>query len=123
MTREQQADKLRAMAEWFRDCKTLTLERLPVGLLEALDAGADVLLTAPAPSIEAAITAMITDVAELSDRTSPEDWPDAMLVTADELRRIISDRLLTAPAPAGEEDPPSDSEIDALVADIYAQPE
>lgn len=28
-------------------------------------------------------------VAELPDRTSPDDWPDAMLVTADELRQIV----------------------------------
>lgn len=29
------------------------------------------------------------DVAELPDRSSPEDWPEAMLVTAGELRRIV----------------------------------
>ncbi len=29
------------------------------------------------------------EVAELPDRTSPEDYPDAMLVTGDELRGII----------------------------------
>lgn len=28
-------------------------------------------------------------VAELPDRTSPEDWPEAMLVTADELRDVL----------------------------------
>lgn len=32
---------------------------------------------------------VIRDVAELPDRTSPEDWPEAMLVTADELRMIL----------------------------------
>lgn len=32
---------------------------------------------------------VIRDVAELPDRTSPEDWPEAMLVTADELRAIL----------------------------------
>ncbi len=37
MTRD--ADKLEAMADWFTDCKTLTLERLPTGLIEALRAG------------------------------------------------------------------------------------
>lgn len=36
---------------------------------------------------------IIRDVAELPDRTSPEDWPDAMLVTADELRVILSAHL------------------------------
>ena len=29
------------------------------------------------------------DVAELPDRTSPDDWPDAMLVESDELRAIV----------------------------------
>lgn len=30
-------------------------------------------------------------IAELPDRTSPNDWPEAMLVTADEIESIISD--------------------------------
>jgi hypothetical protein len=38
---------------------------------------------------EARISAVIQQVAELPDRTSPDDWPDAMLVTADELRQIL----------------------------------
>lgn len=33
-------------------------------------------------------------VAELLDRCSPEEWPEAMLVTADELRAIITDELM-----------------------------
>lgn len=32
---------------------------------------------------------VLRDVAELPDRNSPEDWPDAMLVTGAELRQII----------------------------------
>lgn len=36
---------------------------------------------------------IIRDVAELPDRTSPEDWPDAMLVTADELDEILQRHL------------------------------
>lgn len=36
---------------------------------------------------------VVQRVAELPDRTSPDDWPDAMLVTADELRVIVSDEL------------------------------
>lgn len=35
------------------------------------------------------IDKVLADVAELPDRTSPDDWPDAMLVTADELRTIL----------------------------------
>ncbi len=38
---------------------------------------------------EKIIVAVLTHVAELPDRTSPEDWPDAMLVTVDELRAIL----------------------------------
>lgn len=33
---------------------------------------------------------IIRDVAELPDRTSPEGWPEAMLVTEEELRRILT---------------------------------
>jgi hypothetical protein len=33
------------------------------------------------------------EVAELPDRTSPHDWPDAMLVTHDELRAIVLDAV------------------------------
>jgi hypothetical protein len=33
------------------------------------------------------------DVAELPDRTSPEDQPDMMLVTAEELAEIITRQL------------------------------
>lgn len=41
---------------------------------------------------------VIQRVAELPDRTSPDDWPEAMLVTAEELDRILveeRDRWLT----------------------------
>jgi len=41
------------------------------------------------------IDRVVQDVAELSDRDSPEDWPEAMLVTADELRSIIEHRAPT----------------------------
>ena len=34
-------------------------------------------------------TDIVQRVAELPDRTSPEGWPDAMLVTADELTGIV----------------------------------
>lgn len=32
------------------------------------------------------------DVADLPDRTSPEDWPEAMIVTGDELAGIVEQR-------------------------------
>lgn len=34
---------------------------------------------------------VVRRVAELPDRTSPDNWPEAMLVTADELREIIAE--------------------------------
>lgn len=43
------------------------------------------------------IDGVVRDVAELPDRTSPEDWPEAMLVTGDELRAILLARLSMAP--------------------------
>jgi hypothetical protein len=50
------------------------------------------------------------DLAELPDRTSPDDWPEAMLVTTDELQEIVNAavsaslvlRALPTPAPAGD---------------------
>ena len=39
------------------------------------------------------IDMIIRDIAELPDRTSPEDWPDAMIVTAEELEDILTNRL------------------------------
>jgi len=39
------------------------------------------------------IALIIRDVAELPDRTSPEDWPDALIVTGDELEEILSKHL------------------------------
>ncbi len=43
--------------------------------------------------IDSLINIVIRDVAELPDRTSPEDWPDAMIVTGDELEEILTNRL------------------------------
>lgn len=45
-------------------------------------------------------------VAELPDRSSPEEWPEAMLVTADELRQIVRDAVDAAsrhPGHVGED--------------------
>jgi hypothetical protein len=42
------------------------------------------------------VNSVLNDVAELPDRTSPDDEPDMMLVTADELARIIRERLSEA---------------------------
>jgi len=47
---------------------------------------------APAPS-EAVVAAIVRDVAELPDRTSPDDWPEGMLVTQEELAQIVAERI------------------------------
>lgn len=54
--------------------------------------------SAPAqPALEGwqhrAVAEILVDVAELPDRTSPEDQPDMMLVTANELRDIVLSAL------------------------------
>ena len=43
-----------------------------------------------------AIPAIVKRVAELPDRSSPDDWPAAMLVTGDELAQIIRDEIVNA---------------------------
>lgn len=39
------------------------------------------------------IELIIRDVAELPDRTSPKDWPEALIVTSDELEEILTQHL------------------------------
>lgn len=46
--------------------------------------------------IHAVANAIARDVAELPDRSSPPDWPLAMLVTADELTEIVERHLADA---------------------------
>jgi hypothetical protein len=50
-----------------------------------------------------AIAEIIREVSELPDRTSPDDQHDMMLVTADELHKIVSDALAAADAVDGGE--------------------
>lgn len=40
------------------------------------------------------IELIIRDVAELPDRTSPEDWPEALIVTSGELEEILTQHLI-----------------------------
>lgn len=58
----------------------------------------------PVPdALSAAIDRIVQRIAELPDRTSPDDWPEAMLVTAGELRQIADEALradtLDVPSP------------------------
>lgn len=43
----------------------------------------------PVAEIERLVEQIVRDVAELPDRSSPIDWPEAMYVTADELAEIV----------------------------------
>lgn len=52
------------------------------------------------------IDRIIGAVVELPDRTSPEDWPDAMLVTADELRAIVAAEIDAMLVSSKDEAPP-----------------
>lgn len=50
---------------------------------------------------------VVQRVAELPDRTSPDDWPEAMLVTGDELRNIIDEesQMRASPVPLPPTEP------------------
>jgi len=65
----------------------------------ARDALRALLRPAP-PSPSAVADKIVRDVAELPDRDSPEDWPEAMLVTGDELRAIVLAALAASNANA-----------------------
>lgn len=49
------------------------------------------------------ISKAVQSVAELPDRNSPTDWPDAMLVTQEELCNVL-ERQRTAPRTVDEAD-------------------
>lgn len=82
----------------------------------------------PVVQQESYINAVIQHVAELPDRTSPDDWPDAMLVTAAELRDILTEHASpVAAAPASFKckarrtaDPPEDCDWPTCGCDPYA---
>ena len=67
--------------------------------------------TAPTPAgaswteaVAKAADEIVRDACELTDRTSPEDWPEALLITGQELHDLITGRFATlnaAPAAGG----------------------
>jgi len=69
---------------------------------------ATTLYTHPAPTVAKAETVesiasrIVQDVAELPDRSSPDDQPEMMLVSSDELYGIVRECLAAAPAAGGE---------------------
>lgn len=54
------------------------------------------------PTVNAIAAAVCQRVAELDDRSSPADWPEAMLVTQDELQTILIEELATLSAPQAQ---------------------
>lgn len=68
---------------------------------------------------------IVLEVAEIPDRNSPEDWPEAMLVTCDELRGIVlsalSDACGTSVATTAPAEAPSEALIDAAFAIRYPE--
>jgi hypothetical protein len=68
---------------------------------EGIEAGVQAEPVASRAASEIA-TAVCQRVAELDDRSSPADWPEAMLVTAEELQTILIEEL-AATSPAASE--------------------
>jgi len=79
--------------------------------------------TTPAPSqhselAETIAEMVVRDVAELGDRTSPDDWPEAMLVTADELTIIVDNAVGSCSRLAALRTPASASPADVEADDV-----
>lgn len=97
-------DKLKRLREWIRSYVSYPLPNSPAGQLsiENILLKIDRLLAEendrpPAGPSDAEIEAFASRIAlrvsELPDRSSPEDWPEAMLVTGDELAGIIKEEF------------------------------
>ena len=67
--------------------------------LSAGHVGRDVVYELPYPG-GAVAERIVRRVAELPDRTSPDNWPEAMLVTSDELRTIVAEETSGDPPDA-----------------------
>ena len=52
--------------------------------------------SAASAAIDGVVARVTQRIAELPDRSSPADWPEAMLVTADELAVILREELEAA---------------------------
>ncbi|WP_338496314.1 hypothetical protein [Delftia tsuruhatensis] len=77
---------------WLRHLFALEYPETP-SMTNAIDPGKgdDMTVVVRRPDIA---TRIIQRVAELPDRNSPEDWPEAMLVTGNELQLIISEEIV-----------------------------
>ena len=82
-----QAAKAQAVPEGFE------IGRLQDRITELLDERQD-LYAQINKGVAEKIELIIRDVAELPDRTSPEDWPEALIVTSGELEEILTQHLI-----------------------------
>lgn len=79
-------------------------------------------------SVEHAIERIIQDACELPDRTSPEDQPDMMLITGEELDMLLRRHLGLEDAPPSQEGASEgegemdDSSSPAVAAPIASKP-
>jgi hypothetical protein len=103
MSHQTSESRLRAliaeMREVVRDAggsiSKLTVARYADRLEAALAEGV--------PPAERVASQIAQRVAELPDRTSPDDWPEAMLVTQDELNQIVVEVLASVPPEPSQE--------------------
>lgn len=67
---------------------------------------------------------VVRDVAELPDRTSPDDWPEAMLVTGEELYTLIVKRFAESDLSRGEAAHATlEAKARELCAELYLDPD
>lgn len=69
---------------------------------------------------DALATSVCRSVAELPDRDSPDGWPEAMLVTADELHLIVREAVIEAQeaAPAAQGEPSAEQALRKILEAI-----
>ncbi len=80
-TDERRAQALDAAADWFIDCKTLTLEKLPAGFIAALRAGASALRAPPAAPTPPE-SRLVTDCLRIADEMERADLLHRPLASA-----------------------------------------
>lgn len=115
LTRDRILDVARMLREWAAEpCPFFTGVLPSVGERQILEDAAKACDTALAslrsPVSEERIreitNLIVRDIEELPDRTSPDDWPEALIVTNSELREIVSEHIRAAlresAAPQGE---------------------
>ncbi|SOE37597.1 hypothetical protein [Delftia acidovorans] len=100
----------------YKNCSVIEAEQAPyvLGLIAAASKPAAV--AGPVLDVRAIAAAVCQRVAELPDRNSPEDWPEAMLVTGQELIDVVTCELEQAQAAPALEAPAAPAEVGKLDA-------